>query len=992
MKKNYFLRKGLQKALFLSAAVLTLQNVADAQCLNTIGQWPSSTYNPANQGSGCDGLTTRSITTCMYAGEHSLVTVANGQTYTFTSTTPTDYLTISNAAGTTAYTQGLQSVTWVSTVTGDVRVNVHLNAACGTDANCHELTVICGTPPTCLPPSQSATTNITTAGATLNWTASSSTPANGYEYYYSTSNTAPTAGTTASGNVGAGVLTANIGSLAASTTYYTWVRAVCSASDKSPWTASQSFTTQTLVPRPWTEGFGSFNTPDGFTMNGAYVGSLTGLGGNPGNSAYMNLYSSNPAATIATLNVGPVLATDVFSFEFKNNDWAVTTPPAVTNGHYKVFVSTNFGATYTQIDSVVPVANSNWNTKTYPLASYAGQNVKFKIEGFWNAGDFNFGFDNFFVGNCLLPSNMATTAVNAFDATITWSAPSVVPANGYSYYLSTSNTAPSLTAAPTGIVTTGTTANPGSLTPATQYYFWLRSRCSATDSSAWVGPLTFTTACVPVTMPYIEEFSSTTFAPQCWSQAYGLLAAPTVFEPLSTQWNRQEFGDASAFPVVNGSARINIYGTGRRGWLISPTIDLGTTPKYLEFDMSLTDYYSSLPGALGAGQRFAVVVSTDNGVTWSSANVVRQWTDTSVISNTSTPVALSLAAYTGMVKIAFYGEATNSATSADVDLFIDNIEIVNPPCVPPVVALGQDTTVCAGTTLTLNAGTGTGLTYAWSTGASTATLDVTATGTYHVTVSNGTCEASDTIVVSVVPNPVVDLGNDTTDCVNGGPITLTAGTSTANTYLWSNNATTPSISATTSGTYYVSVTNAAGCTSTDTIVLVMGQMPVIGGINVTGTSPVFNFTAEDPENVTEYIWDFGDNSTGQSVPNTSHTYTPGSSDQAYTVRLIVTNECGSDTVETSVIVRANSLKDLDLNADALKMYPNPTANKVTLENMSQFKMKQVVITNVLGQQVAAMSIAGNTQTIDVSNLTTGLYHVKIEFEEGSVTRKLEILK
>jgi hypothetical protein len=62
--------------------------------------------------------------------------------------------------------------------------------------------------------------------AALTWSAPSSTaPAQGYEYYASTTNTAPNESTVATGSVGAGVLTANPSGLTANTTYYFWVKA-----------------------------------------------------------------------------------------------------------------------------------------------------------------------------------------------------------------------------------------------------------------------------------------------------------------------------------------------------------------------------------------------------------------------------------------------------------------------------------------------------------------------------------------------------------------------------------------------------------------------------------------------------------------------------------------------------------------------------------------------------------------------------------------------
>ncbi|GAA4157756.1 hypothetical protein GCM10022217_18130 [Chryseobacterium ginsenosidimutans] len=66
--------------------------------------------------------------------------------------------------------------------------------------------------------------------ATLSWTAPATAPSSGYQYYYSTSPTAPTATTTPSGSVPAGTTTATIGSLTTGQTYYFWVRSNCGGS------------------------------------------------------------------------------------------------------------------------------------------------------------------------------------------------------------------------------------------------------------------------------------------------------------------------------------------------------------------------------------------------------------------------------------------------------------------------------------------------------------------------------------------------------------------------------------------------------------------------------------------------------------------------------------------------------------------------------------------------------------------------------------------
>ena len=78
-------------------------------------------------------------------------------------------------------------------------------------------------------PSGLASSSIATTTATISWAAASPAPASGYEYYVSTSSTAPISSTTATGSTGAGIVTANLTSLTPGTVYYFWVRGNCGA-------------------------------------------------------------------------------------------------------------------------------------------------------------------------------------------------------------------------------------------------------------------------------------------------------------------------------------------------------------------------------------------------------------------------------------------------------------------------------------------------------------------------------------------------------------------------------------------------------------------------------------------------------------------------------------------------------------------------------------------------------------------------------------------
>lgn len=118
-------------------------------------------------------------------------------------------------------------------------------------------------PPTCFAPSGITVTGITTTAATVNWNAPFPSPGNGYDVYYSTSNTAPDSSTPPS-QTGIAGLSANL-SLQPNTNYFVWVRSVCSPTEKSSWSSVASFATQcNALPGAYFEGFEDYQG----TVNG----------------------------------------------------------------------------------------------------------------------------------------------------------------------------------------------------------------------------------------------------------------------------------------------------------------------------------------------------------------------------------------------------------------------------------------------------------------------------------------------------------------------------------------------------------------------------------------------------------------------------------------------------------------------------------------------------------------------------------------------------
>jgi hypothetical protein len=146
----------------------------------------------------------------------------------------------------------------------------------------------------------------------------------------------------------------------------------------------------------------------------------------------------------------------------------------------------------------------------------------------------------------------------------------------------------------------------------------------------------------------------------------------------------------------------------------------------------------------------------------------------------------------------------------------------------PSVNLGPDKTITSGQSATLTAAISSGVapfTYAWSNGlAGVPSVSVTNSGTYTVTITDANgCTATDAIVVTVSVNNslIVNAGADATTCKN---VAKTFTASVANgvapyQYLWSNAATTASISVKNAGNYTVTVTDATGATGSDLVVL-----------------------------------------------------------------------------------------------------------------------------------------------------------------------------
>ena len=172
----------------------------------------------------------------------------------------------------------------------------------------------------------------------------------------------------------------------------------------------------------------------------------------------------------------------------------------------------------------------------------------------------------------------------------------------------------------------------------------------------------------------------------------------------------------------------------------------------------------------------------------------------------------------------------------------------------PQVDLGVDQTLCAGEDAVLDA-TYPNASYLWSTGAVTPTITANATGNYSVDVTVNGCTASDAVSVTVLSANAVNLGPDVVACA-GDPILLDA-TTPGSTYLWSNGATSATLSPTSSGTVWVRVSTGI-CSATDTLNVTINPAPLVDlgpAMTLCGGETTVTLDATYPS--ATYLWSTG---------------------------------------------------------------------------------------------------------------------------------------
>lgn len=242
----------------------------------------------------------------------------------------------------------------------------------------------------------------------------------------------------------------------------------------------------------------------------------------------------------------------------------------------------------------------------------------------------------------------------------------------------------------------------------------------------------------------------------------------------------------------------------------------------------------------------------------------------------------------------------------------------------PFADFGNDTTLCPHQSLKLNFKTygdssnpqSANAAYLWQDGSTKNSFTIKQAGTYWGGIKFSGCTVADTIKVNYVSIPDVDLGKDSNLCV-GDNLKLYVEPSTA-AYLWSTGSTSNTITAATSGKYWVKVSKSI-CVNKDTIQLSFNSYPVISLSKDTslceGTSLILS-----PSNDTSYKYKWQDGTTA----NTFKVTKGGTYSVAAINKVCVT----ADTVKVDYI----SLPNVNLGKDTSLCEGNSIALSVEQSN------------------------------------------------------------
>jgi hypothetical protein len=296
---------------------------------------------------------------------------------------------------------------------------------------------------------------------------------------------------------------------------------------------------------------------------------------------------------------------------------------------------------------------------------------------------------------CFVPGTPAITGITTTAASASWAAPSGGnPPAQYNWEVRTAGDAGS---GSSGLVLSGNAAGLSAsltgLAPGTAYSFYVRTDCGSGSYSDWSSPATFNTTCLPLDLPYAQDFNSITppALPVCF-------AAENVNNDNST-WSTFQ-GNGTTIP--SNLIRYSYSSTNAANdWFYTDGLNLQAGVTYrLRFKYKASDgptYIEKLEVKYGTARNAAGMAAT---AIFTNANIASALAD---------PFAQASIQFTVPSSGVYYLGFHCYSAADQAYLYVDDIAVDAPTCLVPGNVTGSNFS-SAGATISWTAAGGSGVT------------------------------------------------------------------------------------------------------------------------------------------------------------------------------------------------------------------------------------------------------------------------------------------
>ncbi len=853
-----------------------------------------------------------------YDGTSNLILIVDDNTGSYT--TPNYYFYHPTTTGYSyyRYSDGVNYDPYTATSYGSFystsyRSNVIFGGECDTTATCAAPYLAAG--------------SVTSTSVSFTWTAGYNESA--WEVEYKTENDT----TWTSGGSYTNLYTGTITGLISNTVYNIRMRSDCGSGDYSLWSYIDMRTDCGLLSiLPYSENF------DGTTIqyNGHnYVPCWDALESNSTHYAYINSSTTyahsgsqyidfhySPSCYVMAImpELDPSISVNALTLDF----WLRRTGNTTTVFEIGVMTDRSDDSTFVVLDTISAPTVGSYERIIYPLTAYtgSGQHIAFRASNGSSAGFYLDDLVLDYTPSCILPVNLQAGNQTSTTVDVSWTELGSATAWEIEYGTTgfTQGTGTIVSATSNPFTVTNLTAN-------TEYDFYVRAVCSASDSSEWNGPVSASTTCAVYSLPYSENFDSysTWSVPDCWQK----------YESS----NMTGYAYIYSTYAYSGSNSLRVgtsYGSSYYGAVRLPALDANLTTVKITFMVKVTSG-SQHPLQIGVSSNYSslepqtVIANIDT--------LTSDWKEVTVYFNNYTDS-------TGYITI-----GVPSGYTEYCDFWVDNVVIdygtpdVTDTCDAPTnVAISNISQTAA--TVTWNAG---GTETEWN-------------------VQYKAPAGVDWFAISVTGTPTTTLSGLTPN--TNYYVRVQAACTTTSTSDW----TLPITFTTLDESVEVcpAPTDLTATTVEDESVTLTWNQEAN-----TADSWQVNYRIQGSS-----TW----NSTNAyAVP---YTLTGLTGLTSYEIQVLAncTNGLISDPSNMiTVTTTGTGISDYDLEY-RVRLYPNPTAGLVTI--LSEDLMKSVKVYDVYGKLIHTLKVEDSSAKVDMSHYAAGVYFVRIQTENGLMNKRV----